>query len=244
LPRCAAFAFIGLMAACSGPQQSAPPAPAVDAAAQREAAAAKDLAMYEQLRQLGNLELAAPIGRQLLQKYPGTQAAAQVQASIGEVEASAKSSGEKRRLAALWLYQSGTMDGGAQNTATIAPTVPAGNPIRLILRKHADWGRSVYLYGVEPGFTCAADCRVSVKFDDAPPQKLRASLPPTGEPAMFVEDDEIFLTKMAKAKDVAIEATPKGKAPVSLRFEVGGYDAAKWPDVAKSAKASKSTKKK
>jgi hypothetical protein len=136
----------------------------------------------------------------------------------------------------LWLYQSGMMEGGAQNTATIAPSVPAGNPVRLILRRHADWGQSVYLFGTPPGFTCAKDCRVSVTFDDAAPQNLRASLPPTGEPAMFIEDDAIFLAKMAKARTVAIQATPKGKPAYTLKFDVGGFDASKWPEVAKSGK--------
>jgi hypothetical protein len=236
--------FTLTLAACSSSQPPAGPSPdaAAAAAAARDAAAAKDLAMYEQLRTLGNLELAAPIGRQLLAKYPGTAAAAQVQKTLAEVESVAKDAGEKRRLAALWLYQSGMMEGGAQNTATIAPSVPSGNPVRLILRRHADWGQSVYLFGTPPGFICASDCRVSVTFDDAAPQNLRASLPPTGEPAMFIEDDAIFLAKMAKARTVAIQATPKGKPAYVLKFDVGGFDAAKWPEVAKSGR--KSAKKK
>ncbi len=228
-----------LLAACSSSQ--APPAPSADAAAAaaaaQAAAAAKDLAMYEQLRGMGNLELAAPIGQQILKKYPGSPAAAQVQKSLAEVEGVAREAGEKRRLAALWLYQSGVMEGGAQNTATIRPSVPAGSAVQLILRRHADWGQSVYLFGTAPGFTCASDCRIAVSFDDAPAQKLRASLPPTGEPAMFIEDDAVFLAKLQKAKSLSIQTTPKGKAPVTLKFEVGGFDAAKWPAVATSGKA-------
>lgn len=53
---------------------------------------------------------------------------------------------------------------------------------------------------------------------------------------MFIEDDAVFLAKMQKAKRVSIQAMPKGKPPVTLKFEVGGFDAAKWPPVAKSGK--------
>src|SRR3569623_1312462 len=164
-------AFTLALAACSSSQPPvAGPSPdaAAAAAAARDQAAAKDLAMYEQLRTLGNLELAAPIGRQVLAKYPGTAAAAQVQKTLTEVESAAK------------------------------------------------------------------DGRVAGTFDDAAPQNLRASLPPTGEPAMFIEDDAIFLAKMAKARTVAIQATPKGKPAYTLKFDVGGFDASKWPEVAKS----------
>jgi hypothetical protein len=236
--RRAAVAFALSLAACSSSQQSAPPAQdAAKAQAAANAVKAKEqLDMYEKLRSAGNLELAASIGEQIVQKYPGTDAAAQVQKTLAEAQAVAKEAGATRRLAALWLYQSGVMDGGAQNTATIKPSVPSsGAGVQLILRRHADWGQSVYLYGTAPGFSCANPCTVAVRFDDAA-QRLRASLPPTGEPAMFIEDDAIFLAKMQKAKTVTIEATPKGKSAITLKFEVGGFDMAKWPEVAKGKK--------
>jgi len=202
------------LAACSSSQQNAPPAQdAARAQAAANAAKSKEqLDMYEKLRSAGNLELAASIGEQIVQKFPGSDAATQVQKTLAEAQAAAKEAGAKRRLAALWLYQSGMMEGGAQNTATIKPSVPSsGAGVQLILRRHADWGQSVYLYGTAPGFSCANPCTVGVRFDDTP-QRLRASLPPTGEPAMFIEDDTIFLQKMQKAKTVTIEATPKGKS--------------------------------
>lgn len=232
--RFAAAALVLGMVACS---PSPPPGPSAQERAQAQAAALaakanEQLQMYEKLRGLGNLELAASIGEQIVQKYPGTPAAEQVQKTLAEAQASAKEAGDKRRLAALWLYQNSMMDGGEQNTATIRPSVPAsGAGVQLILRRHADWGQSVYLFGTAPGFTCANPCTVAVRFDDAA-QRLRASLPPTGEPAMFIEDDAIFLAKMQKAKTVTIEATPKGKAALTLKFEVAGFDAAKWPQVA------------
>lgn len=238
ISRLVAVACVMSLVACSSSQQNVPSAQ--DAAkAQAAANAAKaneQLEMYEKLRSAGNLELAASIGEQIVQKYPGSEAATQVQKTLAEAQAVAKDAGAKRRLAALWLYQSGMMEGGAQNTATIKPSVPSsGAGVQLILRRHADWGQSVYLYGTAPGFSCANPCTVAVRFDDAA-QRLRASLPPTGEPAMFIEDDAIFLQKMQKAKTVTFEATPKGKSPITLKFEVAGFDMAKWPEVAKGKK--------
>ena len=80
----------------------------------------------------------------------------QVQKSLAEVEGVAREAGEKRCPAALWLYQSGGDGGRAQNTATIRPSVPAGSAVQLILRRHADWGQSVHLFGTAPGFPAPA----------------------------------------------------------------------------------------
>jgi hypothetical protein len=86
----------------------------------------------------------------------------------------------------------------------------------------------VFLYGNEPGFSCAKACRISMQFDDAPKRTLAASIPPTGEPAIFIEDDKVFVAALQKARAVSIDVTEKGRAPRTLVFEVGGFDAAKF----------------
>ncbi len=188
--------------------------------------------MYRHLRAMQNYELAAPIGRQLVQKYPDTPAAVEVQQSLAEMENLARTLGEKRRLERLWLYQSSLESSSPQNTATLMPSGVADGP-RLILRRHAAWGQSIYLFGSGAGFECGQPCTVSVRFDDALPVRLKASLPPTGEPAVFIEDERVFLNRLQKARELGIEVKPRGAAARTLRFEVGGFDMARWPEPAK-----------
>jgi len=84
-------------------------------------------------------------------------------------------------------------------------------------------------------FDCSRACTtLAVAFDGAPAQRMKAVIPPTGEPAIFVEDDKGFIAKMQKAQTVAIDVSIKGVGAKTLVFEVGGYDAARMPG--KSAK--------
>ena len=63
--------------------------------------------------------------------------------------------------------------------------------------------------------------------------KLKAHLPETGEPAIFISDDRAFMAKMTKAGKVSIDAVPRGKSAETLVFEVGGYDADKFGAIPK-----------
>ena len=115
------------------------------------------------------------------------------------------------RTAALWSYQSGVQSGGEQHTASMYSLEPAGSlQVRLILRRHADWGQSVYLHGGQQGFTCGKPCTIAMQFDEAAPLKLEASIPEGGEPAIFIEDDKAFLGRMAGAKKVTFQVDRKG----------------------------------
>jgi hypothetical protein len=62
---------------------------------------------------------------------------------------------------------------------------------------------------------------------------MKATIPPTGEPALFIDDDKAFIAKMLKAKSVAIDATIKGEGAKTFAFEIGGYDASKLPKAPK-----------
>jgi len=223
-----------LAAACSKNEAPAPAAaPAAPAADPR---LTKALELYRQLQQEKNWELAAPIGREIVEKYPGTPAAKEVQETLTDTSAKADAIVTRRRLERLWIYQSGKESGGEQNTASIYSSDASDRDrVRLILRRHSAWGQSAYLFGSGKGFECRGTCTLSARFDDQP-QKLKAYLPPTGEPALFIEDDKAFIAKLTKAQKITVDVTEKGKAPRTLTFEVGGFDPAKFPPLAKGRK--------
>lgn len=224
--------FALALAACNGADKEAQQRAQAQAAT--EAAAAKDASAYQQLVAAQSWELAQSIGREVVRKYPASAAAAEVRKTLPDVDAKANALIDGRRLAALWAYQSGTQSGGEQHTASMFSSEPTGaQQVRLILRRHADWGQSVYLHGGTQGFTCRTPCTVVARFDDATPVKLEASIPEGGEPAVFIEDDKAFLARMDAAQRVAFEVERKGAGPQSVVFEVGGYDASKWAQLSK-----------
>lgn len=219
-----------LVAACSGNDTSAPvattaaPSQTVD-----RAQAAKSIDMYNELLQSKSYELAAPIGQEIVTKYPGTSEAKEVQQTLVDTVAKANAITARRRLERLWIYQTGKESGGDQSTASIYSSGPASSDrTRLVLRRHSAWGQSVYLFGSGKGFACESACAVAVSFDDAPAQRMKAHLPETGEPAIFISDDRGFIAKMNKAQKVSIDVLLKGKGKQTLVFEVGGYDLDKF----------------
>ena len=228
-----------LLAACSG--GNPPPSPAESAAAAQAMIAAKAdnaLKLYEQMRASSSWDLAASLGDELLQKYPGTAAAAQVRKTLTEVRAKAAEQLETRRLTRLWAYNAVPETGGTQYTAAIASKQPLKNTdakkktkrIRLVLRQHPKWGQSVYLLLDDATFDCRKGCAtLPVHFDDAPAQRMKATIPPTGEPALFIDDDRGFIAKMEKTRSVAIDVKIKDDGDETVAFEVGGFDAAKLP---------------
>ncbi len=178
-------------------------------------------------------EFAAPVGKEIVDKYPGSPAAQEVQQTLADVAAKAAAAVTRRRLTALWSYLSGKESGGDQVTASIySSDLIADKRVRLILRRHSDWGQSVYLFGAGKGFECRGTCNLVAKFDDKP-AKIAAYLPDTGEPALFIKDDKAFIAKLAQTRKISIDVTEKGKPSRTLVFEVGGYDAAKFPPLAK-----------
>ena len=225
-------ALASLVAACS--DKSAPPsAPAAAAQPAANAQAAKSLDMYRQLLQSSSYELAGPIGQEIVAKYPGSPEAKEVQETLTDTIAKAEAITTRRRLEKLWIYQSGKESGGDQTSASIYNSQPVADRVRLVLRRHSQWGQSVYLFGSGKGFECSKSCTITTHFDDGPPEKLKAYLPETGEPAIFISDDKAFIAKMDKAEKVSFDVTPKGKAPETLVYEVGGYTSDKFGTPAK-----------
>lgn len=232
----AIIALTALASACSQqPDQQAAQqqAPAEDANAE----AAKKLETYNQLLNLHNDGLAVQAGHEILDKYPDSPAAAEVKKTLDPMEKAFKETTEKNRLAALWLYQVSPMQGGTQSTATLQSSRPTGEEqVRLILRRHTDWGQSVFLYAVAgKGFVCKGDCSLKASFDGKA-KVIKAFRPPTGEPALLFRNDAQFLKDLAGTRRLEINVVTVSRGETTLMFETGGYDSAKWQDLPKKKK--------
>jgi hypothetical protein len=229
-----AFAACALIAACSQQAPAPPAAPSASAqAAAKDAAAASELKLYQDMLAQHAEDQAAPIGEEIVQKYPGTPAAAEVQKTLAQVEATAKAKVEHARLASLWYYQTANVD-GEQSTASTYSEPRSANSTRLVLRRHVKWGLSVYLFAPDgsKGFVCKDLCNVTMRFDGKR-ETWKAYLPKTGEPAMFIKEGKAFIAAMQKAKVIEMDVTTKDHGKQTLKFEVGGYDPSKFAPIPK-----------
>jgi hypothetical protein len=230
--RIAAAAMLALaLAACGGGAPPPPPAPSGNSAQ-----AQKDLDAFRQLVAAGSDEFAVTMGREVLRKHPGSPAAAEVSAALPATEQRAKDKAEAKRLAALWSYLTNELRGVRQHTASIHSSVPgsAAERVRLILRRHAEWGQSVYLFDGDgsdrsrKGFVCGDACRLPARIDGVA-VALAAHSPETGEPALFIDDDAGFIARLAGgAKKVEIDLRHATRGPFTVVFEVGGYEDPKF----------------
>jgi hypothetical protein len=224
------------LAACSQQDQSAQQSQADAAKAQAQAEANEansQLQSYRQMLQTKNDELASELGQDIVQHFPNSPAAKEVQQTLPEVQQRWKETSEKQRLAALWTYQVAPMEGGMQSTASLYSTRPSGDrSVRLVLRRHTKWGQSVFLFGNGHGFVCKGNCTIQTQFDGKP-HPLRAFLPTTGEPAIFIRDDKPFIDAMAKTKRIVIDIEMQDGGKQELVFETGGYDSSKWTELGK-----------
>lgn len=236
--RCAFLILMfATLVACSGSPPPVDAAQAAHAAATaRNTRAYQDLALYEQMRSSNKNDLAAQLGKELLAKYPDSAAAAKVRESIDQVNNGAQVEKETQRTARLWIYNTAPEAGGTQYSAYVyaKDDVSAGGKtqrLRLVLRQHPSWGQSVYLLLESGGFQCSADCSASVSFDDQPAQRMATTIPPTGEPAIFIDDNKGFIAKLAKARWVHIDTQLKGAtARHVVNFEIVGFDPASLPN--------------
>lgn len=235
-PLAGAFLAAALGACSPGGSQANTSTSAATPATQQSAnagQAAQKLKLYQQMLADHRDDLAAPIGEEILSDYPNTPAAQEVQKTLPGIQAKARAKAERDRLAGLWLYQTGTQSGGKQVSASISSSKPAGEAaVRLILRRHSKWGQSVYLFGSGKGFVCKGQCEVPMRFDGKP-EKWKAYLPKTGEPALFIKDDSRFIKAMENAKVIEMDVVTKDHGKESLTFEVGGYDPARFPELPK-----------
>lgn len=223
--------FALALAACGEAPAPSPPQPAGNSAQ-----AQQDLDAFRQLIAAGSDEFAVTMGREVLRKHPGSPAAAEVAAALPAAEQRAKAKADAKRLAALWTYLTNDLRGVRQHTASIHSSVPgsAAERVRLILRRHAEWGQSVYLFDGDgsdrsrKGFVCGKACRLPARIDGVA-VALAAHSPETGEPALFIDDDAGFIARLAGgAKTIEIDLRHATRGPFTAVFEVGGYDDPKF----------------
>ena len=237
-PMSIALALIcgGLLAGCSSSQDSG----ASNAAAAQQAQAseaAQKLDTYRQLLRIHNDQMAVTMGHDILDRYPHSAAATEVQQTLPAIEQRWKANSEKARLANLWWYQVSPMEGGTQSTAAIYSSQPGGNDrVRLVLRRHTAWGQNAFLFGSGHGFVCRGNCTIPATFDDSH-AAIKAFAPPTGEPALMIRDDKAFIAKLQHAKKITMQVTTvDGEKKETLVYEVAGFDPAKWLPLPKGKK--------
>ncbi len=226
-----------LLAACSQ-QPGTPPLTVEQQKAQADAAAAeRNLATYRQLLKLNNDEMVVTMGKDIVSRFPDSDAAREVEQTLPAIEKRYEANREKNRLAALWTYQVAPMAGGMQSTASIYSSRRGDDgQIRLVLRRHTSWGQSAFLYGSKPGFLCRGTCTISGKADGKPVQ-IKAFTPQGGEPALIIRDDKAFIALLKKTRELDLDVTLlEGKQDVTLVFEVGGFDPVKWQPLDKPRK--------
>jgi len=220
-----------LMGACSRG-----PTPEQQAAARKaamEKQAQQDEATYDRMVAMKSYQLALPLGEQIVAKYPGTQAAAKIKAGLDDVRAKASAQANTLRLKRLWVYQVAPMAGGTQSTAAIDASQPADAGVRLILRRHSEWGLSVFLYADgSPGFDCHLICKVPAEFDGRK-VILHAYVPKGGRPALMFRDEKAFIADMQKARVVHLEVRMNALGMRDLEFEVGGFEPSQWKPLKK-----------
>lgn len=226
-----------LLAGCSGRGSAPAPSAAQQQAQAQAAAAARDLDTYRQLLRIGNDEMAVSMGNDIVSHYPDSAAAKEVQQSLPAIAKRYRENSEKNRLAALWLYQVSPMAGGTQSTATNVSSQPSGeHRVQLVLRRHTQWGQSVFLYGSGHGFVCRGNCSIPTTVDGRLTH-VKAFAPPTGEPALMIRDDKAFIAMLRKAHRISMDVTlADGEKKETLVYEVGGFDPAKWAPLGKGGK--------
>lgn len=225
-----------LHAAC---KREDPEAAAAAVAAQREqqeAAADALAAQFDEAFAQENWTLARGYGDQLLMEHPASAAAGRIRARLDEAKANAAAEAERRRMTALWAYQTEPVRGGNQASASIyakdrIDTDGSGaRQVRLIFRDHPQWGRSSYLVLERGDFACRGGCRVQVAADGAAPKAMAASRPKTDEAiAMFIEDERALWRTARGAQRLSIAFPVQAGGTRTAVFEVGGLDGTKLP---------------
>lgn len=218
-----------LLAGC-GPSGNDEAVAHAEADRQAREASANELARnYDQARDAGQYELAQAYGNQLLHDAPGTVAAREVQATLADTGVHVDEARDKRRLEKLWSYNVELMEGGGDgvvHTAALYATRDANKdnaPVRLVLRRHPKWGRSLYLVLDKGEFDCAPGCKVAIRLDDKPDQMFAASKSDLNRQAMFIDDEQSIRDKLDNIRVITIDIRVGGK-PRTLSFEVGGFD--------------------
>lgn len=208
------------------------------AAAPKPAPWAQDLDTYRQLVRIKNDEMATTIGQGIVKQYPDSPAAKEVQQTLPAIAKRYHENSERNRLQGLWLYQVSPMQGGTQSTAVIYNSHPLSNDerVRLVLRRHTEWGQNAFLFGSGKGFVCKGTCTLPAEVDGKA-TGIKAFAPPSGEPALMISNDKAFIAMLEKAQKITLTVTRKDNdRKEDLVYEVGGFQPDKWAPLPKKKK--------
>lgn len=223
----AVLAAVVLMGGCQERESAPDTAQQAAQAAAEQRQADEQLALYEELRGSGRYEVAAKIGADLLANYPDTAAAQSVRGSIEDTRAKARVADEGERLSALWTYHAVAEGDGVVRTAQIESRV---GDVRMVLRQHPEWGQSVYLLTGQRLPACDEGCEIQVRFEEGAAEPWQATVSaPQDPPAVFIEQDQDFIDRLAAADSLRIEL-PTGDGSRTLDYEIAGFALARFAD--------------
>jgi hypothetical protein len=211
------LALAAALAACNpGPS---PEEIAAQRAQRAEADANLQMQHFNEAKTAGRNELALNFADYLARNHPDSAAWKTVQPQAEALRGKLAAEAETKRLREAWAYH----DADGVKTAYL---YSKDKQARLVLRRHPEWGDDVYLLTEHGKFACGSPCTVSVQFDDGAAQTYPASIPETGEPAIFVEDFKKFVPALPDATLVRITATLDDGSTVTPEFEVAEYSTA------------------
>lgn len=203
-------------------RQAAAQAAAAAAAAATEREAAQQQVLFQRNIDSGNIELAAAYAELIMGRYPGSAAAAAIAPNYDKIKQQAAAIKELRRLQSLWDYQTSAVGGGTQRTATVYSDDGGGPRVQLVLRRHTQWGLSVFLLPATDIFHCRR-CSGQLRIDDGAATSIALTKSTSKEnPALFIDDEAAFLKALGNGQLMLLQVPVQGGSR-SLRFEIGGY---------------------
>ncbi len=225
---CLILALPALLAACDDGERQRVAAEA--AAARQESMAAELLRQLEASERDGRPDLARAFAEDLVLRFPQTAAGKSAATRIEALRTAADAEAEARRLRGLWTYHDveEPKSGGRVRTAYLHG-VPASEglpPLRLVLRRHPEWGQSAYVLVNGGDFACRSDdCRATLIVDDAAPRAVHVSRAQGADPpALFIEKDAEFLAALDAAKTLSLVMPLADGREARYAFEVGGFE--------------------
>jgi hypothetical protein len=198
--------------------------------------AAQQLAQYRATRAMGRDDLALNFAEDLLTRYPGSAAAKEVAAEVDALRAKAETERDKQRLERLWTYHAVPHESGedtvytaflySQGAAGASPANEDEPRLRMVVRRHPEWGESVYLLSDAGNYACTEPCPMRIAFDAGEWMDVPGTPADSGSaPALFIERDfSGLLGDLRTSKRFRVEIPLEGGA-TEFVFEIGQLDA-------------------
>lgn len=181
-----------------------------------------------------NWHLAIVQAQAIQNDAPRSDAATNMKALMESMLEKARLQTIRQRMENLWTYQIEWVDGEStpQKTADIYNSIEGeaskeSPRVRLILRRHPQWGESFYLVSRQGNFRCVDPCKFTIQFDAKAAQEFDGTISSTGtEPAYFIEDEKRFIEGLKGAAIVRIRDNQP--QPVELFYEVSGFSPTRY----------------